>query len=164
MKNNKGFTLLEMLLVILIIGILSGLATYSVNVVFNGNTKSYASQFASAVKDIKVKTLSSASGVTKWCIKLGYDTAEERYFWCTAIKGSDGSIETKEMVYLKKDVAVHSQGNDLKKADSDIVVSFSNGVGEIASGAGTYQFINQITNKQINVNLVQATGGIFIED
>lgn len=159
-----------MLLVMILIGITSGFAVYSVNVVFNGNTKSYASQFVSAVKDIKVKTLSSVSGETKWCIEVGYDIDKERYFWSTGIKRIDGRIEPKETVYLKKDVAVKLKKNDrtdemdLKQESSTLMISFSNGLGEIESGDGLYQFINQVTNKQINVNLVKATGGIFIED
>lgn len=64
MKNNKGFTLLELLVVVAIIGIVVGSMTYSINSVSSTRAKKFASDLNATMSQCRVDTMSGAPSPT----------------------------------------------------------------------------------------------------
>lgn len=159
--KEQGYTLIELLGVILIIAILSGLATYSSRVLFDGNVRSYASQFATAVRNVKSKTV--ASSRDNWSIEI--NKLDDRYYWQVFKDGRE-----VEYVKLPKDVeimkVIELENGSISKQDvSGQSISFISNTGKVNQDvAGEYQFVSKVTDRVVRVTIVQNTGGILIDD
>jgi len=64
MKDNKGFTLIELMVVIAIIGVIVGAMTYSINSVSSTRAKKAASDLSALISQCRVDTLSGAPSPT----------------------------------------------------------------------------------------------------
>lgn len=152
-SKEQGFTLIELVAVILIVALLSSLATYSSRVLFDGNIRSYASQFATVVREIKNNTLVSSEG--GWTIRLGKQS--ENYYW-EVWKDSN----RVQICKLPKNVEVYK--NDILISNSIEDVEFYPSTGKVKSGYGDYLFKSTITGKEIHVQIIKNTGGVLVDD
>lgn len=57
-KNNKGFSMIELIIVIAILGILTGMSTLSINYLKLANTRSAAKKIDSTLSKLKIDTMS----------------------------------------------------------------------------------------------------------
>lgn len=64
MKNNKGFTLLELIVVIAILGILAGVMSYSISSVSTTRAKKVTSDLNALISQCRVDTLSGSPSPT----------------------------------------------------------------------------------------------------
>ncbi|MEG0387895.1 MAG: type II secretion system protein [Niameybacter sp.] len=160
-SQQNGYTLLELVAVIAIMGILSALATYSVNIVFDGNTKSFASQFASEVRSTKDKVL--ASKESSYAIQIGYDTNAQKYYY----EMRKNNVSESKCL-LKSDVSISRKiGNEtkpLKVLAQVSEITFNPSTGQAEGDTGIYIFENMITHKQIFVNVIKKTGSVIIDE
>ena len=62
--NNRGFTLVELIVVIAILGILAGVMSYSVNQIFSGQARQFADEYDALLTQCRVSTLSGAAAPT----------------------------------------------------------------------------------------------------
>ena len=152
-SKEQGFTLIELVAVILIVAILSSLATYSSRVLFDGNVRSYASQFTTAVRDIKNSTLISSEG--GWTVRLG--KRSENYYW--EVWKDSNRVQVCE---LPKNVELYK--NDLLINDGTEGIEFYPSTGKVKSGYGDYLFKSTITGKEIHVQIIKNTGGVLMDD
>ena len=73
-KNNRGFSLVELIIVIAIIAALIGTVILSVSMVFSANAKACSNDLQRAVADCKVTTMgkAKAGAEDRWQPCIGY--------------------------------------------------------------------------------------------
>ncbi len=172
MKNNQGFTLIELIVVIAIMGIVAGVSTSTMSSVSNQELKDFVNAYDALLSECKVETM---SGMPDPGIRIIREEREYRaVFYKTVVtKDDDGnSITTEEIVrkeylgpisldvvctYVDNASAEHTYAGDLS-------ISFDRSTGEIKTSlpAGTQVSLLKysISNgrKTYHVELIPATG------
>ncbi|WMJ88588.1 pilus assembly FimT family protein [Anaerocolumna sp. MB42-C2] len=87
MKNNKGFSLLELLIVIAIGAVLIGGAAFSLNLLNYGDVTKCARNLNESIRNLKVESVSRS---TEYCyLILRFDATEETYYMVTAVSDEE---------------------------------------------------------------------------
>ena len=158
MKNNKGYSMVEMIICIAIIAILSGVAIVTVTMINSAKAKDAAVSFDSVVADTIAKSkgqMCVVNGVEeptyKRCIHLYLDDASGRYYMRTGYYDPD--TDTYEFVdkenkngglgtNLSSKVVIKYQDLAGNKSDVDstgVYIVFNKN-GTCYSGIGLYEF------------------------
>ena len=154
MTKNKGYTLIEALIVIAIMAILGGLSMFSIGVIRDAKRSAAVTTFDSQISSCLVKTKAvsevsgekvvcmyiykrpAANGKCNYCIKVGYNTTSgiEDITKGTIVDVNDDS--TWDAV-LPKDVALLTV--DGAKFDEKKII-FNKSDGSVKEGNGRYAF------------------------
>lgn len=78
-KHSKGFTMIELIIVIAIIGIFTALSTISLNYLHAGNIKSSAQKVNRVLTELKMDTMSRENRSFMYI----YNKDDNYYMWCT---------------------------------------------------------------------------------
>lgn len=166
-RNNKGFTLIELLISIGIIAIAIGMTSFGIGIIFDTKIDSYARQYQNDLRDIKSRTLSTLD--EQYQLFWQYDASTGYYYeiWninpLTFIKRVDlnksvvvyfDSPTADEITLPTVDATLESMAIVFDKADGSVLSS---------SGHGIYTFTSSTTTDEYRVEIIKATGGIFLE-
>lgn len=156
--DEKGFTLAELLIAVIIIGIGLSIALYSINVIFSARVDSFARQYNSDLKYLKDQTMTSKD--------FDYSLEWKDNSGNTFYNLKKGSTIIKEVKINKKiEVSFKKEDSNTFESVDGIVIKFdpsSAVVKEVGSknGAGTYRFKNITNDKEAEVILIKRTGRI----
>jgi prepilin-type N-terminal cleavage/methylation domain-containing protein len=160
--DNKGFTLIELIVVVGIISIMTAIITYSVNVVFKSDVQSSAKQLQSDLRNIRFNTMATSN--CKFRLKLNYNSTTNNYYY-EVCKDANiiRKVEFKTNVSIKKD----SIENELKDTDMlpiDFIFNEGDGsfVGENNSGIFEFWASNSVV--PVTLDIVKETGRIYINE
>ena len=141
-RNHKGFTLIEMVVVIAIMGIMMGIGSYSLSLIASANAKECTHEINAALVSTRTKAYSSDSGTSVATMTLK--------------KGTDGSIyvdksfeDEKKVGGSKVAVSYSADGSTYTELDNaGLTFSFNRSSGafnalpckyiKVASGTKTY--------------------------
>ena len=137
MKDNKGYTLIEMIIVIAIIAIMTGAAMVTITILHNAKAKEASITLETALSE----TQKNAKG--KMCVVA--DTQQPDYKFALAVYKSGSKYYVKKGYYI-------GNGNDTENANSGKGESFSAYVKvKYKDSSGTEQDITGIDEKPIYI-------------
>lgn len=156
MKNDRGFTLIELIIVIAILGVLLGVASYSIGYVSTTKAKNFSTKLSALISQCRVDTLSGSPADTYLEVTL-----EDDGYYGTLYEGKNGDgpvVKSREKLGPKNLSCTYIDAGTEKTVDAanTITISFyrSNGAFsskvtqiDVATGAGGY-----------TISLVKTTG------
>lgn len=171
MAKNKGYTLIEALIVIAIMAILGGLSMYSIGVIRDAKRSAAVTTFDNQISSCLVKTKAvaevtgddtvcmliqkrtSGSNVN-YCIKVGYDTSSGVVDITkgTAVDLTDDS--TWDAVLPKDVAALLLDGSAIDQQK----IKFNKSNGSVTEGAGEYSFVKTDGTVYAKIYIDQVTG------
>ncbi len=164
--NNKGYSMVEMIIVIAIIAVLGGLGMLTMNIVYTAKANSVVNNVKSQLSSLKTMTEAKSADTA---MALYYDKTEEMYvaefgtydLSASKFTGSDNKVKFSDraVIYYMAEGATTERvvgekgdsGYDFAKA---VLIMFNKADGSVRHGAGTYRIAK--CNKQ---NVTKAVTG-----
>ena len=169
MKRNKGYTMIEMIIVITIMAILSGLAAVSVGLIRKAKIQDAVTTFDSQLTNLwmSTKSISSDQKTMKAQLTLESSTdsitgaAQQVYVW----KITDGTTEVSKTTYDKwyKYVTIKYKGAECDTTGWTIQFDKSTGAVVAGNGSGDYVFEDKSGKEVATVHLDAVTGNHYIK-
>ena len=130
MKNkHKGFSMIELIIAIAIIGIFTGLGSISFGYIRAGNVRSATKTVDSNLSRLRLDTMSKASKPYMYLYKLGNDY----YMYCTNSTSVDTSVANGTKI-ANDSIMIKVDGVPLSSANSPCKIGFQKGSGAFLSG------------------------------
>lgn len=145
LKDQQGYTLLEMIIVIGLIGVGLGLTSFGLNVIFNANVNSYSQQIATEIKNIQVKEMAAKN--KDFSLEIRYVT-DHYQLYIVSTDTSAGGSSTNKVIAFPSSIIIEKETTpgvflELKEASFDLdkrQFKFSDGTGKLTTnGDGTYR-------------------------
>ncbi len=180
MKNNKGYSLVEMIIVIGIIALMSTLAFISVTIVNSARARDTALNFDNEVAALAARAKSMKAGhdeggvtYNEYCLVIynsGNTTHITQGYW-DSVSGSyvldaNKDLKVSSRVNLKFEGTAHN-GTDLvtytgtgmwDESNTDPLIITYNLRGECTSGYGIYRFYKNGSSTPVVANTVRKNG------
>lgn len=140
MKNQKGFSFVEMILVIAIVAILTGVAGISIGLIARSNVNRTVQKLDSAFS--QARTQSMAKGNLRGMLFLTYEN-NRVYCYVGSATNPKRNEEKVEIAVAPVQVSVFAGGTEtvLSPSDNEIIIGFIQTSGAIDTSIGSYEKI-----------------------
>jgi len=150
--NKNGFTLIEVIIVIALLGIAITMTSLGIKILFNSNVNSYGQQFYTDLRDMREKTITS---IDSKC-ELEWDSNG----YTITYNYNNPSKSTTKRVDLPSNIIVSKDGSNV----NSVTIEFDKASGKLIDGAGTYKFSSSSSDNEILITVVKETGSVFIDE
>ena len=168
-KDNKGFSLIELIIVIAILAVFLGAGAFGMGLLTGAEAKQAANKFSSEINDVKTGNLARASEVltlthfaeadvdaTKGIDRAGYYVIKDSYTIMNTAPDADikvslagkdpsGSFLDREYSYLGNSrveiAAVYTDGTSVDPKTSAVEIEFSRKDGSLINASATLDYI-----------------------
>ncbi len=162
-QNNKGFTLLELIVVIAIIGILSVLSTSFISLAFSERASEAADVVHSLMSECKTASLSGRKDPK---LTIEYDATTSSYKAVfVAGEGSQQSTQSEVLGDGRIEVSWIDEDGTETTLTEDMEITFDRGTGKMTLKLGTTNVTNSIKkisfvggNRIYDIEVVPSTG------
>lgn len=172
MKKNKGYTLIEMIIVIAIMAILAGLSAVSLSLMSKGKEQEAVTTFNSQLNSIMLKTKAIGTA-QKNMYAVFKESTDNNYLLEVYDKDASGTVKLKDSVLLKRwskyiTITYTSEGTDQIQSgygdsSTGFYIMFDKSTGAVLKGAGSYTFKNKKGDTVATIYLDPATGNHYIK-
>ncbi len=167
MKKNKGYTLVEMLIVLAIMAILSGLAAVSVGLIRKAKIQDAITSFDSQLTNLWIQTKSMAAKQKSMYaeLKLAGDHANGDGIYTFTISDPEaGTTETQTYDKWDKYVDIIYDGTEFDN-NTSVKIQFDKSTGAVVSGngAGDYVFQDKAGNVVATIHVDRITGSHYLK-
>ncbi|SFR68426.1 prepilin-type N-terminal cleavage/methylation domain-containing protein [Anaeromicropila populeti] len=165
MKNSKGFSLIELIIVIAILAILSTGAVAGLSKIRYANTKKCANELNTLIEKGRMQAMSKAG---TWYLYV-YKTSDGVYYKITkeTTTPTDGNLLAGNSISIKFQKDGASSEETLTAGSNPIKLKFSKNTGglleeSVTGGAAYYKYIKVIGSSTYKIELNKLTGKHFL--
>lgn len=184
LKNENGYTLLEIIITMGILAIAIGTSSFGLRSIFNNNVNSYANQFANEIRLVASRELGSAEGESNdrdYKLEVSFDSTGQRVIAVTYLKVGAGAYDELTRINFPKSMTIAKDGVQIDASTnivghalySDETRTFefdaSSGAlivytpsGDSAEGRYTIRSANSSITRDVVV--IQANGRVYVDD
>ncbi len=168
-KNESGYTLVEILVVILIISIVISIAGFSVNLVMSRNVDATITELVSEIRITKTMQIEKSSVSYKLQF---FQTSDDIILRKTAINEGDINPVILSEVKVPKNFELFKviAGSEIKVSDliqqnrtDEISFCFDSATGKVSSG-GYGKYILKYKDKEANMNIIKQNGKVILNE
>ena len=165
--SEKGFTIVEVVVAIALIGIAISLSVVSLRTIFNSSVSSYATQLSNEIRLVQSREM--ASSKNDYELIISYDGTEDIYRIRTYIEAGGNPRKVLKTIDMPKAIRVAKNGVPLSdSAYNDVSTrsfrfSPSSG-GLITDGDGTYTITSTASTVTRDVVVVGFNGRVYIDE
>ncbi len=159
-KNNRGFTMVELLIVVAIIAVLSGITAMSLSVVSSSDVRETTGDIYSLISRCKVETL---SGKVSPQLVISFDATEGAYYGTIHIEGVANARERVGEAGMTIGHTVSSSATVHNvTAEVPLTITFNRETGAVSSPIGINSVIVTAGNSTGTIGITASTGYIEI--
>lgn len=172
-KDNKGYSLIELIITIGLISIAIGLSSFGLSVIYNSNVNAIGSNIVNDIRLVQAKEM--ASNALDYRLVLGYDgnqytvdihVKESALASWPATPNVYKSYEIPKAMTLKKDDGgTYYEIDDVAHFDvDDLTFEFDVSSGKVlgGNGAGRYELSSSSSDKIVEFVVVAQNGRVYI--
>lgn len=167
--NHKGYSMVEMIIVIAIVAILSALSFITVNIIYSAKVTAAGNSLNTQLSHLASLTKAQDASLA---MQLYYRTSEKKYYIrYGTFSGSTFTPDTGVTeVGLSNSISIYytAQGSSTEvKIDNDsdhaVVIKYNKSDGAVAMGAGNYRIAKGENGASYNIALNRNTGSHYIK-
>lgn len=156
--NNSGFSFIELVVVVVIIGVMVGLTVVGMSRLFSANSSTCASLISSNLESARLETMSKQDGTIVF--RLFYD-ATKSY---TYIELEGTNQDAEKLISGKAITVIYENGTIEEVADmAGVEICFSKTTGVYLPNAEGRRVKTIVVGDTYNVQLVLDTGRNYVE-
>lgn len=168
LNNQQGYTLLEMIIVIGLIGVGLGLTSFGLNVIFNANVNSYSQQIVSEIKNVQVKEMAAKS--KDFSMEIRYVT--DHYELYIISTDTAAAVSTNKTIAFPTSIVIEKEtapGTFVELKDPIFTpdkrsFAFSEGTGKlVTNGEGTYRVTAVNSDLTRLIRVYKQNGRVVVE-
>lgn len=166
-NDDSGFTILEMIVVIALIGIVLGLTGFGLSSIYNSSVTSNVNTLMNEIRLLSSRE--QASSKNDYELILSYDTAEKAYIARTYIEMDGAPREITKTMTFPKSIIIEKDGLALSDATFNDVntrsfrFSPSSG-GLLTEGAGVYTIKSTASSITKDMVVVAFNGRVYLDE
>lgn len=164
-RNEEGYTLLEMIITIGLIGIAIGMSSFGLSTIYNSNVNARANELVSEIRIVSTKEMASKDGD----FELEFTKIGDHYYAYTrqtlaGVTTTIKSIKLPNGMTIEKNISGSWTGiESLPKADRSF--TFDPSSGRLTSnGNGRYKVASNISTRVIEFVVVKESGRTYIDE
>lgn len=164
--NNKGYSMVEMIIIIAIVAILSALSFITVNIIYTAKVKAAGTTFNTQLSHLSSLTKAQSPELA---MKLYYKDTENKYY--IQYGTYDGSVFTADPdtaeVGLSNSITFYytaeGSASETKVDSAGVIIKFNKSDGAVTSGAGNYRIAKGESGASYSIVLNRNTGSHYIK-
>lgn len=167
--NNKGYSMVEMIIVIAIVAILSALSFITVNIIYSAKVTAAGNSFNTQLSHLASLTKAQDASLA---MQLYYDDSEKKYYIQYGTYDSAGGFSatgsSEPKVGLSNSITIYytaeNTSTEVKVDDGNpIVIKFNKSDGAVTMGAGNYRIAKGENGASYSIALNRNTGSHYIK-